>query len=1458
MTRFYSIVLALWISLALSATAVAYSGGDGSSGTPYQIATLADLEELQDNSTDWDKYFIQTADIDASATSGWDGGAGWASIGNATTYFTGSYDGQGYTIDGLYQYRPSDTTNTYGGFLGYTSGSSASIQNLGLTHVDITGGERVGGLVGNHNGTVSNCFTTGSVVSTLHYAGGLVGVVNGNVSDSYSSATVTNENATTSWAGGLVGYLYEGDITNCYSTGDVSGGSRVGGFLGASGFLSGTVSRCYSTGSVSGTGDLYTGGVGGFVGYSYDAISNCYSRGDVTRSSGDGTYFGAFCGYSRDTIEYSYSTGGVDCGGATDKGFVGRDLSGTYTNNFFDSESSEQTTATGATAQITAQMKTESTFTNAGWTFGDDNWAIDGDTNNGYPYLDGVTPPRTQFVSLTGPATVLKDGLGAFTLTAVDASDQPIVVTEDTVFSLSSDSSGDSTFYEDAAGTTSITSATIPNGSSAVTFYYRDDTFGTPTLTATRDSGMDLGNADKQIRVTGNNALSLDGTDDYVDCGTIELSGSALTFEAWVRPVAFQSDHPYISSIMGEEGTSSTALLRFGDASLAKEKPQFVLYVGGETKLDGNTALSTDVWYHVAATYDGSDMKIYINGEEDASKSQTGDLTAASTFWIGAVSSDRYLNGQMDEVRVWNVARTAAEIRADMHRQLRGNETGLVAYYKMDTGTGTTAPDSSGNGNDGTLSGDPAWQTSGAMSGPGNALDFYRANSEYVDCGTIDLSGSALTLETWINVTEFQSSGVDSGISSILGEEVGFSDAALLRFGDSGLNPNQLQFVLYAGGETKLNGVSELNTDTWYHVAATYDDDTDMMRLYINGKEDASKSQSGAFTVNAAFWIAGNPSHGRYLYGKMDEVRVWNVARTARELRDNMCKSLQGDEPGLVAYYRMDQQAATGQTTLYDQTPNGHDGTLYNMDPTADWQESAAFNTWIGSTGTDWETAVNWSRSSVPATSSPYDNTGLPDYSNGTGYPEGNAPSISGTPTVNHLVLATSAGATLSSGLNVNGNLILENDLTLNDQTITLGSSGYLVEDGGLLVGSSASDSGTITTTRTLGQPASENVGGLGAELTTDWELGETTITRGVAARTGDAHEGITRYYYIDPTTETGTNATLVFHYSDTELNGCTEENLVLYKSEDSVDGPWTQVTATLDTGAKTLTASVTDFSWWTAGASDNPLLVDLVSFTAQGFGDRVTITWETASEIDTAGFHLWRSTTKDGSYTKITTSLIPAEGSATSGATYTYSDTEVTGSRIYYYKLEEVSASGTRTDYGPVSAVVGDASVGELTGTGTIPDSETADGIGGIDIMGTGTCTLTTGKYGTNPAGTPSFTSTGDFWFVNLDNASGITQLTLAFTPAQSKDTVYYWNGSAWVACPSQTFSNDTITVTITAGTNPGLGDLDNLIFALGRESAAIPTLSEWGTILLGLLLLTGAVMVMRRNDLGAETGRH
>ena len=114
------------------------------------------------------------------------------------------------------------------------------------------------------------------------------------------------------------------------------------------------------------------------------------------------------------------------------------------------------------------------------------------------------------------------------------------------------------------------------------------------------------------------------------------------------------------------------------------------------------------------------------------------------------------------------------------------------------------------------------------------------------------------------------------------------------------------------------------------------------------------------------------------------------------------------------------------------------------------------------------------------------------------------------------------------------------------------------------------------------------------------------------------------------------------------------------------------------------------------------PTLVELVSFTAEGFPGLVTIKWETASEMDTVGFNVLRSGTDDGIYNQINSPLIPAKGSSTQGASYEFVDDTVESGKTYYYKLEDLDASGGRSFYGPVSATV-PAAIPAMTEMGLI-----------------------------------------------------------------------------------------------------------------------------------------------------------
>jgi hypothetical protein len=102
----------------------------------------------------------------------------------------------------------------------------------------------------------------------------------------------------------------------------------------------------------------------------------------------------------------------------------------------------------------------------------------------------------------------------------------------------------------------------------------------------------------------------------------------------------------------------------------------------------------------------------------------------------------------------------------------------------------------------------------------------------------------------------------------------------------------------------------------------------------------------------------------------------------------------------------------------------------------------------------------------------------------------------------------------------------------------------------------------------------------------------------------------------------------------------------------------------------------------------EKPTAVTLSSFTAEPDADGVTLAWQTAAEIDNAGFNLYRATTPDGPHTKVNGALIAAEGDTVSGASYTFLD-EGLAPGTYYYKLEDVDLNGVTTLHGPVSATV-------------------------------------------------------------------------------------------------------------------------------------------------------------------------
>jgi hypothetical protein len=674
-----------------------------------------------------------------------------------------------------------------------------------------------------------------------------------------------------------------------------------------------------------------------------------------------------------------------------------------------------------------------------------------------------------------------------------------------------------------------------------------------------------------------NNTLSMDGTNDQVTISGLSINGfSGITFEAWVYPRSFnlQATDDYISNIVADENTG--ALLRIGDNDpwglKTNDVAQFVVITSsGLKKCNGTTQLPANQWHHLAGTYDGTSVKLYVNGVLERTEAHTGTLsTTTSEIWLGGAATARFLDGLLDEVRIWSGARTESEIRKNMYRELPypAGESNLVAYYKLNSTSGTTATDSKGsyNGTLTNMSGNE-WETSSALFGPKNLLDFDGTN-DYVNISNLHVSGSTITVEAWVYLREFGHPSLDANIANLL---KGGDENIVLRIGDGGQPNNMPQWVVKINNDHKrLNANARISLNTWYHLAGVYDGQE--MKLYINGKLDKSQSQTGTLTTTAQSFGLGGID--RYLNGQMDEIRIWNDARTAEEIRENMCKTLTGNEENLVAYYSCDNSRGN---TLPDLSGNGNNGTLTNMDGNTDWVASSAYNTWLNTSSSSWTTASNWSRGVKPTTES----VGIESYAGGVD-PAFTTGDEAGA---GNLVVNTDADWSLGGYLGVSGNLILLSDVNLNGQTVQLGATANLIEEQGRFYGTT----GAITTTRALNAISAENVGGLGATITTSANMGSTTLTRTHQAASSPVT--IKRRYTITPTNNSGLNATLTFNYYPGELNGLDESTLHLLRSTDGGTN-WTNMGGTVNGNANTIIlSSIGSFSDWTAGGDAAPIL---------------------------------------------------------------------------------------------------------------------------------------------------------------------------------------------------------------------------------------------------------------------------
>lgn len=221
-------------------------------------------------------------------------------------------------------------------------------------------------------------------------------------------------------------------------------------------------------------------------------------------------------------------------------------------------------------------------------------------------------------------------------------------------------------------------SLAISNSTPGVYYYYAVSNGGNASVCSGTNS---MKSSVFQVTVNGPAThLNFDGVDDYVGVAAatnIPIGNSNYTIEAWIKP----------SSI------AARGIVGWGNWGEYNQTNAFRLTNTGlvnywwSNDLDVTYAFTLNTWYHVACSYDGTTRKIYVDGVVVGQDTPTGhNVPNANNFRIGSTSSGEYFNGGIDEVRIWNVARTPEQIFGSRNCELQGTDTGLVAYYKFNQG----------------------------------------------------------------------------------------------------------------------------------------------------------------------------------------------------------------------------------------------------------------------------------------------------------------------------------------------------------------------------------------------------------------------------------------------------------------------------------------------------------------------------------------------------------------------------------------------------------------------------------------------------------------------------------------------------------------------------------------------------------------------------------------------------
>jgi hypothetical protein len=439
-------------------------------------------------------------------------------------------------------------------------------------------------------------------------------------------------------------------------------------------------------------------------------------------------------------------------------------------------------------------------------------------------------------------------------------------------------------------------------------------------------------------------SLSLDGSNDYIDCGTVSALNSASTFSvsAWYKKASASGG----GLIVGVGPFP-------GERFYIEHFSNNTIYVGYDSTFASVSSTADTNWHHVVYVRDSGTHKLYLDGNDmslGGTPSSTTGASAGNPFYIGRLNNySGYFGGLIDEVAVYSSALSSSDVTAIYNS---GEPTDLSSYSPVhwwrngdnDSGSGTTITDQGSGGNDGTLINGPTFSTDvplGPLVLPSitntYSVDFDGTN-DYMDFGTNTTinSSSAFSVSAWFDVDNISTTfpticllktnltkGFVISLSNTTGGNAIYNG---VWFGSA--------YNEFRGYATNNSTLSASLVSGFHHLILTYDGvdplSSSSFTIYVDGVNYAIRSTSVGL---GSYANANHVAKGAYQFdGLIDEFAIFNTELTQREVTGIYNSGTPNDISSLnpVGWWRMGDNNSGSGTTITDQGSGGNDGTLTN------------------------------------------------------------------------------------------------------------------------------------------------------------------------------------------------------------------------------------------------------------------------------------------------------------------------------------------------------------------------------------------------------------------------------------------------------------------------------------------------------------------------------------------------